>query len=187
MARNIVNEVRDDVAFARASGEEGEAALFMTAAPRCAKDEALRASNDFIMIREYVNQLKSSHEMSPAPGAARTEQTNVAKEPWRVRWDHCVAFFKSSDAGYVPGSEAMLKRAWQFVEGLIELRQMSHAKCTTCATGDAKLWHIRGLSSKEAKLERKLIERLLIEHTTIHLGARRACKKWPFQTVTQES
>ena len=184
MARNIVNEVRDDVAFARASGEAGEAPGFVTAAPRCAKDEHLKASNDFVMLREYISSLKSAHEMSPAPGAARTEQTNVAKAPWRVRWDQCVEFFTKSDAGYVPGTEAMLKRAWEHVEGLIALRQMSHAKCTICATGDAKLWHLRGLTSQEAKLERELIERLLKEHCGIHLGARRIMDNHAFLSFT---
>jgi len=178
MAYKIVNEIRDDMAFARSSGEE------VSTGPKCYKDELRQYSNDFIMVREYVNQLKSSHEQNPAPGAARTEETNVAQASWRLRMNQMTEFFKKTDAGYVPGNEAMLKRAWKFVDGLIELRQMTHAKCTICATADAKLWHLRGVSTQEAIAERQLIERLLKEHSNIHLGARRIMDNHAFLSFT---
>lgn len=181
MGFHIVSDVKSDVVCAADLNLAGPA---VWAGPKSAKDEATRFNQDFIMVREYVERLKSDFEQSPAPGAARKEETAVAKESWRARHAAMVEYFKNSDAAYVPGDEAMLKRAWRYVDGLIALKQMTHAKCTICATADAKLWHLRGLTTAEAIAERKLIEAVLKEHTGVHLGARRIMDNHAFLAFT---
>ena len=181
MAYSILSDIKSDAVCAADLGLAGRA---VWAGPKSAKDEAIRYSQDFILVKEYVEQLKSDFEQSPAPGAARKEETAVAKESWRARHAAMVEYFKKSSAAYVPGNQAMLKRAWRYVDGLIALKQMTHAKCTICATADAKLWHLRGLTSEEAITERKLIEAVLKEHTGIHLGARRIMDNHAFLAVT---
>ena len=180
MAYNIVTEVKSDAAYEL----ETFKAPSVARGPKGEREEFLKYSNDFIMVREYVESLKSAYEQNPAPGASRKEETNVGKASWRARMAQMTEYFKKAGTGYVPGNEAMLKRAWKFVDGLIELRQMSHAKCTTCALADAKLWHLRGVSTSEAKEERRLIELLLKEHTNIHLGARRIMDNHAFLSFT---
>ncbi len=180
MGLRILHDVRDDPKFQLQ--EFGSASVLN--GPQSKVDELARHTNDFIMVREYVNQLKSAHEMSPAPGAARKEETSVAKESWKKRFTAMTDYFTRTDAAHVPGNIAMLKRAWKLVDGLIELKQMTHAKCSFCATADAKLWSLRGLTTEEAVRTREFTERAMKEHTAIHLGARRIMDNHAFLSFT---
>jgi hypothetical protein len=128
-------------------------------------------SEDFCMLRSYVQGLLDKHEAVPAPGAHQPgRMTHITKATWKSKWDAVLVYFK--DAPRVPGSVSMLKKAWAMEERLKEKKACSHSKCNICSQIDKNMDAVCGVQGDVARTARENNQRAQREHEEMHLSAR---------------
>lgn len=137
---------------------------------------ALKTSENFwktLYAGEYVRTLVFTHEMNPAPGAARRAagETTLSKRSWIQKWDDCKLYFRKNNLE-APGSICVLKKAWKLETRLKERVSKSHSKCDICAEIDAKLFKVTGLSGAAAEESRLMLKMAFMEHEEKHLNDR---------------
>ena len=86
------------------------------------------------LLTGYILSMLLKFEANPTPGAARNAETNMMSKPWPAKWKACQDYFRNANPNQKPpGTFKQFKRLWKAQKRIVELKVLTHAKCTICS------------------------------------------------------